>query len=69
MGIFRDFWIFASLQLVSGCVFAKRFQNCVAHEVAAYVWKTGADLTWNNCFPLRVDKAMAFDCNPKLCHI
>jgi hypothetical protein len=27
------------------CVFAKSFQNYVAHEVAAYVRKTGVDLT------------------------
>jgi hypothetical protein len=53
----------ASTQPNWKCTFAKRSQNHVAHEVAAYVRKYGVDSIWNNSFPFNVHSAMDSDCN------
>jgi hypothetical protein len=59
----HDFISFANSQQTWECVFAKRSQNPVAHEVAVLVRRSGVDHVWNSNFPENLTKALAFDCN------
>jgi hypothetical protein len=59
----HDFISFANTQQTWECVFAKRAQNSVAHEVAVLVRRSGVDHIWNSNFPVNVTKALALDCN------
>jgi ribonuclease HI len=61
--IFKDFKMFASVLPDWKCVLAKRNQNYVAHEAAAYVRRMGVGADWSCLYPDEIAKDIAFDCN------